>query len=109
MVVGVAVVGSVTVLPALLSWLGKWADRGRIPLLGRRRTAASEARLVGGLARRVVRHPVAWGSVALIGMLALAAPAAGLRLANPADGGFPASVPVVRSVNEIQRAFPGSH
>ena len=104
MVVGVAVVGSVTVLPALLSWLGKWADRGRIPFLGRRRTAASESRLWAGLAR----HPVAWGSVALIGMLALAAPAAGLRLANPADGGFPASVPVVRSVNEIQRAFPGS-
>src|SRR3984885_6794550 len=108
MVVGVAVVGSVTVLPALLSWLGKWADRGRIPFLGPRRRAAGEARLWAGRARRVVRHPVAWGSVALIGMLALAAPAAGLRLANPADGGFPASVPVVRSVNEIQRAFPGS-
>jgi putative drug exporter of the RND superfamily len=55
-----------------------------------------------------VRHPVAWGSLALIGMLALAAPAAGLRLANPADGGFPASLPLVESVNEIQRAFPGS-
>jgi RND superfamily putative drug exporter len=108
MVVGVTVVGSVTVLPALLSWLGQWADRGRIPFLGRRRTAAKESRLWAGLARRVVRHPVAWGSVALIGMLALAAPAAGLRLANPADGGFPASLPLVHSVNEIQRAFPGS-
>jgi RND superfamily putative drug exporter len=108
LVVGVAVVGSVTVLPALLSWLGRWADRGRIPFLGRRRTAARESRLWAGLARRVVRHPVAWGSVALIGMLALAAPAAGLRLANPADGGFPKDVPVVQSVNEIQRAFPGS-
>jgi putative drug exporter of the RND superfamily len=108
MVVGVTVVGSVTVLPALLSWLGQWADRGRIPFLGRRRTAARESRLWAGLARRVVRRPVVWGSVALIGMLALAAPAAGLRLANPADGGFSASLPVVHSINEIQRAFPGS-
>jgi putative drug exporter of the RND superfamily len=108
LVVGVTVVGSVTMLPALLSWLGKWADRGRIPFLGRRRTAAKESRLWAGLARRVVRHPVAWGSLALIGMLALAAPAAGLRLANPADGGFPASLPVVQSANEIQHAFPGS-
>ena len=110
MVVGITVVGSVTVLPALLSGLGQWADRGRIPFLGRRRTAARPSRLWSGLARRVVRHPVAWGSVALIAMLALAAPAAGLRLANPnpANGGFPAGLPFVQSANEIQRAFPGT-
>jgi RND superfamily putative drug exporter len=34
-VVGVAVAGSLTALPALLSWLGPWADRGRVPFLGR--------------------------------------------------------------------------
>ncbi|MFI5065434.1 MAG: MMPL family transporter [Streptosporangiales bacterium] len=45
LVVGVAVVGSVTFLPALLSLLGPWADRGRIPFLGRRRTAARPSRL----------------------------------------------------------------
>jgi putative drug exporter of the RND superfamily len=44
-VVGVTVVGSLTVLPALLSWLGGWADRGRIPFLGRRRTASRPSRL----------------------------------------------------------------
>jgi len=108
LVVGVTVVGSVTVLPALLSWLGPWADRAAIPFLGRRRAAASESRLWAGLARRVVRRPAAWGLVALIGMLALAAPVAGLRLSNPADGGFPAGLPIVRSADEIQRAFPGS-
>ena len=45
MVVGVAVVGSLTFLPALLSLLGPWADRGRIPFLGRRRTQARPSRL----------------------------------------------------------------
>src|SRR5206468_12897246 len=40
LVVGVAVLGSLTFLPAILSMLGPWTDRGRIPFLGRRRTAA---------------------------------------------------------------------
>ena len=87
-VVGVAVAGSLTVLPALLAWLGPWADRGRIPFLGRRRTAARPSRLWAALARRVVRHPAAWGSVAALAMLALAAPGLGLRLGNPPDGGL---------------------
>jgi RND superfamily putative drug exporter len=103
----VAVAGSLTVLPALLAWLGPWADRGRIPVLGRRRTAARPSRLWAALARRVVRHPAAWGSVAALAMLALAAPGLGLRLGNPPDGGFSAKVPVVATLDRIDRAFPG--
>ena len=87
-VVGVTVLGSLTVLPALLSWLGRWADRGRIPFLGRRRTASKPSRMWAALARQVVRRPAVWGGLAVIAMLALAAPALGLRLGNPPDGGF---------------------
>ena len=105
-VVGVAVAGSLTVLPALLSWLGPWADRARIPFLGRRRTAARPSRLWAGLARRVVRYPASWGIVAGLVMLALAAPALGLRLGSPPDGGLSAKVPVVATLNRIDRAFP---
>ena len=47
-VVGIAVVGSLTVLPALLAWLGPKADAGRIPFLGRRQAAARPSRLWGG-------------------------------------------------------------
>src|SRR6185312_15792947 len=36
-VVAVAMVGSLTVLPAVLAWLGDRIEKGRIPLLGRRR------------------------------------------------------------------------
>ena len=94
-VVGVAVVGSLTFLPALLSWLGPWADRGRIPFLGRRRTAARPSRLWAALVRRVVRHPAAWGAVA-----ALAHARAGRARAGPAAGQpgrrrVPASLPIV--------------
>jgi RND superfamily putative drug exporter len=105
-VVGVTVAGSVTFLPALLAWLGPRADRGYVPFLGRRRAAAQPPRLWSGLARRVVRRPIAWGAVAVVAMLALAAPALGMRLGNPADGGFPASLPVVQTADQIERAFP---
>ncbi|HEV2243185.1 MAG TPA: MMPL family transporter, partial [Streptosporangiaceae bacterium] len=104
-VVGVAVIGSLTFVPALLSWLGRWADRGRIPFLGRRRTAARPSRLWAALVRRVVRRPLVWGGVAAAAMLALAAPALGLRLAYPAND-VPNNVPIVATVDRIQQAFP---
>ncbi len=107
-VVGVAVAGSLTFLPALLSWLGPWADRGRIPFLGRRRTAARPSRLWAALVRRVVRHPAAWGALGVIALLALAAPAISMRLGSPPNGGFPASTPVIRTLDRIQTAFPQS-
>ena len=105
-VVGVAVAGSLTFLPAMLSWLGTWADRGRIPFLGRRRTASAPSKLWAALVHRVVRHPAVWGAVAVVGMLALAAPALGMRLGNPPNGGFSASLPVAQTLNKIQQAFP---
>ena len=107
-VVGVAVAGSLTVLPALLSWLGGWADRGKIPFLGRRRTAARPSRLWAALVRRVVRRPLAWGGLGVVALLALAAPALGMRLGSPPNSGFPASAPVMRTMARIQAAFPQS-
>ena len=44
-VVGVAMVGSLTVLPAVLSKLGDRIDRGRIPFLHRRRAKNGESRV----------------------------------------------------------------
>jgi putative drug exporter of the RND superfamily len=107
-VVGVAVLGSLTFLPALLSWLGSWSDGGRIPFLGRRRMASRPSKLWAALVHRVVRHPAAWGGVAVIGMLALAAPAVGLRLGAPPNGGFSSRLPVVQTMSKIHQAFPES-
>jgi putative drug exporter of the RND superfamily len=105
-VVGVTVIGSLTFLPALLSWLGPWADRGRIPFLGRRRTASRPSRLWTAVVRRVVRRPAAWGAVAAVALLALAAPALSMRLGTPSDGGFSGKLPVVQTADRIQAAFP---
>jgi RND superfamily putative drug exporter len=102
--VGIAVIGSLTVLPALLSWLGPKADAGRIPFLGRRRAAARPSRFWAGLARRVVSRPLAWGGIAAIALLALAVPALGMHLGEPAIDA-PNST-AVQTMTVIERVFP---
>jgi len=105
-VVGVAVAAALTLLPAALSLIGEWADRCQVPFLGRRRTAARPSRLWAGLVRRVVRHPLAWGGAATLALLALAAPAAGMRIGSPPVD-LPSSLPVVQTLDRISGAFPG--
>jgi putative drug exporter of the RND superfamily len=104
-VVGIAVVGSLTVLPALLSWLGPRADSGRIPFLGRGRAAARPSRLWAALVRRVVAHPAIWGVIAAAALIALAVPALGMRLGEPAVD-VPPGQAVAVTATAIQRAFP---
>ena len=63
LVVAIAVLGSITVLPALLAKLGRWVDRPRVPLLWRFNRRLSSRLGQGGISRRllgpVLRHPVA--------------------------------------------------
>jgi RND superfamily putative drug exporter len=106
-VVGIAVTGSLTVLPALLSWLGDRVDKGRVPFLGRRRASAPPSKVWSALVRRVVRRPLLWGGAATVVMLAIAAPALGIRLAYPAIDA-PADLPVVSTIKAIQASFPQS-
>ncbi len=107
LVVGVAVLGSLTFLPAILSLLRSGTERGRIPFLGRRRTAAHESRFWGLLARAVVRRPLAWGGVAAAALIALASPALSLHLEDAGIHEVTANVPVVRALIAISDAFPG--
>ena len=97
--------GSLTVLPALLAWLGPRSDAGRIPFLGGRRAAARPSRAWAALARGVVARPVIWGGLAAIALLALATPALGLRIAEPPIDA-PYSFPAVQTMLKIQHAFP---
>jgi putative drug exporter of the RND superfamily len=107
LVVGVAVIGSLTALPALLSLLGTWVDKGKIPFLGRRRTAARRSAFWNALVRRVVARPVLWGGTAALALIALSIPAFSMRLADPGLHDLPTSVPVVRNLLAIQQSFPG--
>jgi RND superfamily putative drug exporter len=99
------VLGSLFFLPALLSWLGPWADRLQLPYLGRRRTHPQPSRLWAGLARCVVRRPLLLGGIAAAALLALSAPALGMRLANPSVD-LPSSLPIVHVLADIKHDFP---
>ncbi len=108
-VVGVAVAGSLTVLPALLAWLGPLGRPGPDPVPGPAPHRGPPVPAVGRAgppgcppSRR------SWGLVAALAMLALAAPALGLRLGNPPDGGFSARVPVVASAGPDPPGLPAA-
>jgi RND superfamily putative drug exporter len=108
LVVAVAVLGSLTVLPAVLSKLGDRVDRLRVPHIGRRRGAGGEGRVWGAIVDRVLRRPVL--SVVVAGglLVALAAPAFGLRMVQPGPDTFPQSLDMIKAYNRMQQAFPGT-
>ena len=107
-VVAIAVLGSLTVLPALLSKLGDRVDRGRVPLVGRLNRNGGESRIWGAIIDRVLRRPLL--STVLAGglLLALAAPALQIRMAMPGPDTFPQSLPVMQAYERMQQEFPGS-
>ena len=107
-VVAIAVLGSLTVLPALLSKLGDRVDRGRVPLVGRIGRSGGEGRIWGAIIDRVLRRPLL--STVLAGglLLALAAPALQIRMAMPGPDTFPQSLPVMQAYERMQQAFPGT-
>src|SRR6266487_3432754 len=106
-VVAVAMVGSLTVLPALLSKLGDRVERLHVPLVGRLRRDNGEGRIWGAIVEHVLRRPLLSVVVAGGALLALAAPALQLRMATPGPDTFPKSLDVVKTYNRMQQAFPG--
>ena len=107
-VVALAMVGSLTVLPALLSKLGDGVDRLHVPLVGRLRSDDGEGRVWGAIVDRVLRRPLLSAAIAGGLLLALAAPALQLRMATPGPDTFPKSLDVVKTYNRMQHAFPGT-
>jgi uncharacterized membrane protein YdfJ with MMPL/SSD domain len=108
MVVGLAMLGSLTVLPALLSRLGDNVDRVRIPFVGRLRRDDGEGRIWGAIIDRVLRRPVVSAVLAGGLLVALALPALQLRIVTPGTDTFPQDMPIVKAYDRMQEAFPGS-
>ncbi len=107
LVVAIAVAGSLTVLPALLSKLGDRVEKGRVPFLHRLRRSDGEGRLWGAVLDRVLARPVV-SVVAAGGLLvALAVPAFSIHTNDPGLSGLPQNLPIVKTYNRIQHAFPG--
>ena len=105
LVVAVAMVGSITVVPATLAVLGDRIDRGRLPFTGRRRTGESGP--WAAIVRQVLRRPWLAAGTATAILVLLALPTLRLHTADPGAQALPRDLPVMRTYDRIQRAFPG--
>jgi uncharacterized membrane protein YdfJ with MMPL/SSD domain len=106
-VVAVAIVGSITVLPALLSKLGDRVDKGRVPLLGRLRSKNGESRVWGPILDRVLARPKFSAALAAGVLVVLALPALSLKTGVPGTDSLPRDLPVMQTFDRIEAAFPG--
>ena len=109
LVVLIAMLGSVTVLPALLSLIGDKVEFGRIPFLGRRRGRRAESgRLSAAILRPVLARPGIFAVLAAGVLVVLAAPAVGMRTESLGlDQQMSKDTPMVDAYQRITRAFPG--
>jgi uncharacterized membrane protein YdfJ with MMPL/SSD domain len=104
LVVAIAMFASVTVLAALLAWLGDRVEKVRIPFLCRRRTG--ESRFWAAVVGRVMRRP--WLSIVLAGgaLLALAIPALNMNIVSGSVDDLPQNLAVVKTYDRLRAAFP---
>ena len=106
LVVAIAMLGSLTVLPAVLSKLGDRVNKGRVPFLKPERRTG-ESRVWSWILDRVLRRPlvsiVAGASVLLV----LALPLTHIHTADSGVDGLPRSLAVMQTYDRMQAAFPG--
>jgi uncharacterized membrane protein YdfJ with MMPL/SSD domain len=105
-VVGVAMLGSLTILPALLSKLGDNVDRLRVPFVHRLRRDDGEGRIWGAIIDRVLRRPALSAALAAGFLIALAVPAYQLHTAQPSIDTYPKNL--LTTYNRLKVAFPGT-
>ena len=103
LVVATAVLGSLTVLPALLSALGDRVDALKIPGLYRRR---SDGRVWNGFLRVVLARPLISAVLAVGALAALAVPALDLRTKGEGIEDLSPTAPIVQAYLAVDKAFP---
>ena len=109
LVVAIAVIGSLTVLPAVLSKLGDRVNKGRVPFLRPpQERVKHESRLWNAVLNPVLRRPAIAGTLAVGLLLVMAIPVLGLKTAVPGIETLPQDLQVVQTYNRIQEAFPGN-
>jgi RND superfamily putative drug exporter len=107
MVVAVAMIGSLTVLPALLSKLGDRVEKGRVPFVHRLRRKDGDSRVWGAILNLVLRRPVVSVVAATAILVALALPAMTLNTATTSIDDI--SIPEIVPVKHLEAAFPGGN
>jgi RND superfamily putative drug exporter len=106
LVVAIAVIGSLTVLPAILSKLGDRVNKGRVPFM-RPERRTGEPRAWAWVLNRVLRRPAVSILVAGGVMVTLAIPLLHMHTADSGIDGLPRSLPIMQTYDRMQAAFPG--
>ena len=106
MVVAVAVIGSLTVLPATLSKLGDRIEKGRVPLLGRLQNRKNRVSLGSRFLDRVLRRPLVSAVVSAGVLVALAVPTLGIETSLGGTDENSRDLPVMQTYDRIEAAFP---
>ena len=105
LVVALAVVASLTVLPALIASLGPRLERGRIPGL-RDRSTPKPSRFWTAVIDRVQARPALSAAIAAGLLLVLTIPALGLKTVVSGPGDIDQSLPVIKAYNAVKEEFP---
>jgi len=109
LVVLTAMIGSITVLPALLAKLGRWVDKPRIPLLWRlSMRKPGESKFWRAVLRPSLNKPKTTLVLSVGVLAALAVPAFGMTLNAPSDADLPRSIPIMQSYDRMTEAFPST-
>src|SRR5215217_1083451 len=110
LVVAVAMLGSISVLPAMLSFLSRkgWTEKGRVPWVAKRRhKMRGESKVWGAILDRVLKRPLVSAVLAGGLLIALTIPAFSMHTLNPGVTGLPRSLDVMKTYDKIDAAFPG--
>jgi RND superfamily putative drug exporter len=108
LVVAVAVLGSLTVLPAILAKLGRWVDRPRVPLIWRLTARRGDGRAWRKILSPALQKPAATLLVSVLALLALAAPAFGMKLRFPGTEDLPRTTPAMQAYDRLTTAYPSN-
>ena len=108
LVTAAAVVGSLTVLPALLGRLGTRMHRRRTIIQRLKGDHRESSRVWDLILRPVLRHPWIATGLSVWVLVLLALPALSIHTALPGLGDMPKSIPAVAAYDRIDKAFPGS-
>jgi RND superfamily putative drug exporter len=109
-VVAIAMVGSLTVLPALLSALGGKVNRGRIPFLSKRRERRAAQGETGGvwswIVDVVLKRPLISAVLATAVLVALAMPALNMKTQDMSANDLPKNLATIQAYEKLDQGFP---
>ena len=104
-------IGSLTFLPAVLSYLGEkgWVEKGRVPYVAKRRHKnKGESRMWNAILNRVLKRPAVSAILAGGLLVAMSLPALHMQFKDPGTEGMSRSgTPILKTLDRIDAAFPG--